>query len=141
MDTLLTRLIFALAMLVLGVLAYQAYRQMVLRQVQLKTAGLEKARRGVPTILYFTTPSCAPCQTLQSPAIDRLTQAHGSALQVIKIDAQARPEIADHWGVLSVPTTFILDRGGKARFFNPGLARSEKLEQQLVQAGLTTADH
>jgi thioredoxin 1 len=136
MDTLVLRLLTAIALVGLGLLAYAAYGQFAVRRAQNKRLGLESARPGVPAILYFTTPSCVPCRTAQGPAIDRLATALGDALQVIKIDAQARPEVADHWGVLSVPTTFVLDCSGKPRFFNAGVAPVDKLEKQLLQAGL-----
>ncbi|HLF00856.1 MAG TPA: thioredoxin family protein [Anaerolineales bacterium] len=136
MDTLTLRLLTALALVGLGLLAYAAYGQFTVRRAQNKRLGLESARPGVPAILYFTTPSCVPCRTAQGPAIERLTAALGDALQVIKIDAQEQPDVADHWGVLSVPTTFVIDRSGKPRFFNAGVAQVDKLEKQLLQAGL-----
>ena len=135
-----TRTFITLAICVAGLAAYVFLSRLTLRRAQAQAGhnplGLETARPGLPTILYFTTPACVPCRTVQGPAIDSVAKAHSGNLQVIKIDAQERPEIADHWGVLSVPTTFILDRDGKPRFLNAGVARAEKLEQQLLQAGL-----
>ena len=128
-----SRLIIALALCALGLAVYWIASQWTLHGAQNKRLGLESATPGLPTILYFTTPSCVPCYTMQGPAIESVAKAYDGALQVIKIDAQERPEVADHWGVLSVPTTFVLDRRGKPRFFNAGLARAEKLEQQLME--------
>jgi hypothetical protein len=50
---------------------------------------------------------------------------------VVEIDATERPDLASQWGVFSVPTTFLLDARGKARFVNNGVARVEKLMEQL----------
>jgi hypothetical protein len=47
------------------------------------------------------------------------------------VDASAQPEVAQEWGVLSVPTTFVIDASGKPRFVNHGVANAEKLIQQL----------
>jgi thioredoxin 1 len=138
MNDFTLRLITTLALIALGLLAYAAYSRLTVQRAQNRRIGLESARPGLPTILYFTTPACAPCRTVQAPAIEQVTKAHAGSVQVIRIDAQERPDIADHWGVLSVPTTFIIDRAGRPRFFNPGIVRAEKLEQQLVAAGLTT---
>jgi thiol-disulfide isomerase/thioredoxin len=86
---------------------------------------------GVPAILYFTTPQCAPCKTIQRPALQRVQERLGSQLQVVEINAAERPEVASKWGVLSVPTTFIIDAHGQLRHVNHGATRAEKLLSQL----------
>jgi hypothetical protein len=55
----------------------------------------------------------------------------GEKLQVIEIDATERPDLAKVWGVMSVPTTFLLDPRGEARYVNNGVARAEKLLEQI----------
>jgi hypothetical protein len=55
----------------------------------------------------------------------------GDAVQVIEIDASAEPELANYWGVLSVPTTFIIDSKGRPRRVNHGIASSQKLGRQI----------
>jgi thiol-disulfide isomerase/thioredoxin len=84
-----------------------------------------------PVIVYFTTPDCAPCKTVQRPALNRVTQLLGERLEVVEIDASQRPDLAKIWGVMSVPTTFLLDARGEARFVNNGVTRAEKLMEQL----------
>jgi len=91
-------------------------------------AGL---RPGVPAILYFTSPGCAPCQFQQKPALARLQADLGEGLQIVEIDALAQTDAATRWGVLSVPTTFVLDRAGRPRDVNYGVAGAEKLKAQL----------
>jgi thioredoxin 1 len=92
---------------------------------------LEGSRPGVPAVLYFTTPDCAVCKAAQRPALQRLRERLGEAVQVIEIDACEQPAVADYWGVLSVPTTFIIDAQGQPRAVNHGLASLEKLTRQL----------
>jgi len=86
---------------------------------------------GKPTIVYFTTPSCAPCRTIQRPAIESIKEMMGEKLQVIEIDASEQTHLAKEWGVLSVPTTYVLDSDGKPRHVNHGVAPAAKLIQQL----------
>jgi len=50
---------------------------------------------------------------------------------VVEIDASERPDLAKRWGVMSVPTTFLLDAHGEARYVNNGVARVEKLMEQV----------
>ena len=89
------------------------------------------SQAGKPAILYFTTPGCAPCKTVQKPAIRQIKEMLGEMLQVIEIDASQQPELAQRWGVLSVPTTFVIDSRGQARHVNHGVARADKLLKQL----------
>ena len=55
----------------------------------------------------------------------------GEKLQVVEIDAYERPDLAKLWGVISVPTTFLLDARGEARYVNNGVARANKLMEQI----------
>lgn len=100
-------------------------------------AGLEEFQAGTPAILYFTTPNCIPCRTTQGPAIEVLREQYHDRVQIIKIDASERADLANYWGVLSVPTTFIIDSGGQPRHVNNGVTLAPKLRQQLREfAGL-----
>jgi thiol-disulfide isomerase/thioredoxin len=92
---------------------------------------LASMRHGIPAILYFTTPTCAPCKTQQRPALQHLLSELGDQVQVIEVNAFENPDAADRWGVLSVPTTFILDAQGRPREINHGVAGADKLKQQL----------
>jgi thiol-disulfide isomerase/thioredoxin len=72
-----------------------------------------------------------PCKTLQRPAIQEVQQTLGDRIQIIEVDASQRIDLANEWGVMSVPTTFILDKDGRPRQINHGVARAEKLLAQL----------
>jgi thioredoxin-like negative regulator of GroEL len=52
---------------------------------------------------------------------------------VVEIDAAAQPDQAGHWGVLSVPTTILIDPAGKPRHINHGVAPAEKLRRQITE--------
>jgi thioredoxin 1 len=89
---------------------------------------------GRPAIVYFTTPQCVTCKAVQRPALRRLQERLGEALQVVEIDATERPDLAKAWKVMSVPTTFVIDAQGQPRQVNFGAASAEKLYEQLAQA-------
>ena len=92
-------------------------------------------RIGTPAILYFTAPGCAPCETVQKPALRAVAVAYGDGLQVFEVDATAQPRLADAWGVLSVPTTFLIDTQARPRRGNHGPVRAGFLMGQLVAIG------
>lgn len=125
------RTIIALSVILVGWGVYQLYN----RALQLRTpsllADLEENRPFGFTLVYFTTPTCTPCKTVQRPAIEQISKQLGSQLNVIEIDATEKPEIASRWGVMSVPTTFIFDPKGQLRHINHGVTRAEKLLIQI----------
>jgi thiol-disulfide isomerase/thioredoxin len=103
---------------------------------QYGTEILAGLRAGIPAIIYFWSESCAPCKAVQSPAVREISAKLGPKnLQVIEINALQNPEIADAWGVLGLPTTFIVDATGQPRHVNHGVARAEQLERQLAVLG------
>jgi len=137
---LLTRLLLALAIIALGALAYCAWNRLALFRLKRRARkpGLENWQNGAPGILYFTTPECAPCRTLQRPALARLQAEFPAPLQIIEIDASVHTAVADHWGVLSVPTTFVLNASGQPVAVNHGVASAGKLKQQLTRTQKTS---
>jgi thiol-disulfide isomerase/thioredoxin len=85
---------------------------------------------SIPTIVYFTTPMCAICRTTQRPAFERL-RALMATVNIITVDATEAPDSSQRWGVLSVPTTFVLDASGTAVNVNNGFVDEHKLSAQL----------
>ena len=124
---------FALAVVIIGfgIFAYWCVNQRLLLKAQNNALSLFSKLPNKPVIVYFTTPDCTPCKTIQRPALNKLSNLMGDKLQVVEIDATQQPELAKQWGVMSVPTTFLLDARGEARYVNNGVARMEKLMEQL----------
>ena len=127
------RLLVAMGILLAGMILYRAINSLTLRRARSRVPGLERRRLGVPVLLYFTTPTCAPCKTVQRPAIERLQERIGEGLEVVEVDASSQPELASQWGVLSVPTTFIIDAQGNPRYVNHGVAPLDKLQRQFAE--------
>ncbi len=121
----------AVGIILSGLLVYWWINQRRLVQARGHVSSLLPAPPKKSVIVYFTTPTCAPCKTVQRPAIQRVTELLGENVQVVEIDATERPDLAKTWGVMSVPTTFLLDARGEARYVNNGVTRAEKLMEQL----------
>jgi len=127
----LLRLALAIVIVGFGIFAYWCVNQRLLLKAQNNALSLFSKLPDKPAIVYFTTPDCVPCKTIQRPALNKLSNLMGDKLAVVEIDATQRPDLAKQWGVMSVPTTFLLDARGNARFVNNGVARMEKLMEQL----------
>jgi thiol-disulfide isomerase/thioredoxin len=127
----LLRSAFAVVIISVGTFAYWLINQRLLVRARNNIFTLFSKLPNKPVIVYFTTPDCAPCKTVQRPALNRVSQLMGDSLQVVEIDATERPDLAKRWGVMSVPTTFLLDARGEARYVNNGVTRAEKLMEQI----------
>jgi len=127
------RLIITLVVVAIGLLTY---RQVTHRQINKAARAvvdplLHDLAPGVPAIVYFTTPDCAPCRLQQTPTLQRLQQELAGGLQVLRVDATENPDTADRWGVFSVPTTFVLDPQGQPRSVYNGVVDATTLKKAL----------
>ena len=135
MPEILLRLLETIALVGFGWLAFRLVNTAVLnRAAKAVPAAQEDAmfQTGRPAVLYFTTPDCATCKAFQRPQLNRLSGMLGERVQVVEIDAQSQPDLAGRWGVMSVPTTFVLDAAGKPRHVNHGAVTAEKLAEQVL---------
>ncbi len=140
MSDLLLRSVFALSLVALGYSSYRLLNAAILSRGRMSGAGLADFIPGKPGILYFTMEGCLPCQTTQRPALEELSAQLGDRIQFIEVDVVARPELAESWRVLSVPTTVILNPQGEGRQINHGVALAGTLHNQLDRfGGLGTA--
>jgi thioredoxin-like negative regulator of GroEL len=89
-----------------------------------------------PAILFFTGAACTICHTAQRPALERLGPEIDGRVAVREVDVAADPSLAQRFRVMSLPTTVVLDRDGRARAVNAGFAPAPLLQRQLVEAGL-----
>lgn len=131
MNPVFFRAILTLGIALVGLVVYTAINRVILRRAAKNFLGLENYIPGRPAVLYFTMEGCIPCKTTQRPALDRLSEMTGEKVQIIRVDAVERPDLVESWGVLSVPTTFIIDPDGQPRRVNHGVAMAEKLLDQL----------
>jgi thiol-disulfide isomerase/thioredoxin len=130
-NDILSRFVLAIAIIGAGLLAYWLANRWLLRRAAGRLGELMSHHPHGPVLVYFTTPTCAPCKTVQEPAIEQVRRRLNGGLHVVQIDAAERPELARRWGVMSVPTTFVLDARGEARYVNNGVARADKLLRQI----------
>lgn len=134
MDGLLLRLAAAAALSLLGLGAWVLLRRAALKQAARAAEGIAGLGERKAALLYFNSPLCAVCRAAQGPAVRRFQEAAGETVQVLEIDVTERPDLAERWGILSLPTTVILDREHRPLAINPGLATAETLLRQAAVA-------
>ena len=127
MTDIVMRTGLALAVSASAIGLYLLYNWRLKRRASGLLVDLGPMRSNAAILLYFTTPQCIPCKTMQRPAIQKVQSILGDRLQVLEVDATQEPDLAKRWGVLSVPTTFLIDSRGQLHHVNHGVTSAEKL--------------
>jgi thioredoxin-like negative regulator of GroEL len=91
---------------------------------------LQLQHPGAPTVVYFYGAGCPTCPT-QRAALETLT-AERAPLNIVPVDAAADPRLAEWAGVLTVPSTALVDPGGHLQHVNHGFRSAAELADQLT---------
>jgi thioredoxin 1 len=71
----------------------------------------EVLKADTPVLVDFWAPWCGPCRML-GPVVEEVATEVGSKAKVCKVNVDEEPELAQAFGVMSIPTLVAL-RGGK----------------------------
>lgn len=86
-------------------------------------------------VLAFSTPQCQQCRLLQKPALAEVA-AQTEQVEILSIDALEQPELAERYGILTVPSTVVLAPNGRASAVNYGFAPARVLLEQIAGASI-----
>ncbi len=132
-EMVLLRLTVGFVVFSLSWLAYLLTSRLLIKRAGRQTGNLPGYQKGQVALVYFTAPGCKPCHSFQRPAIEQLKATLMEKIQVLEIDVNHHPAIAKAWGVLSLPTIFVLDSTGRPRRVNHGLTSAKKLHLQVEE--------
>lgn len=94
-------------------------------------AAVRQLISSAPAVLYFTTPECAQCRYQQAPILEELAQR--ARIAVYAVDAVAQQDLARHYGIMTVPSTVLLNPRLQPVAVNHGLATPEQLDRQVAK--------
>lgn len=81
---------------------------------------------SVPVLVDFYADWCAPCRMV-APFVDEIARAHAGKILVGKLDTDRAPEVAMKYGIRSIPTLIVFERGEEVE-------RSVGFEPERVRA-------
>jgi len=82
-----------------------------------------------PTVVHFSADWCGPCASVRR-VVDQVC-ADLPGVAHVEIDIDANPVAAKQLSVLSLPTTFVFDAGGRQRYRTAGVPKAADLRTAL----------
>ena len=82
-----------------------------------------------PVIVDFWAEWCGPCHAV-APVLDKIAEERGSELRLVKVNIDEEPDLAQRYGVMSIPT-IILFKAGEPAAAAIGAQPKSMLEKNL----------
>jgi len=92
----------------------------------------EVMKSGNPVLIDFWAPWCGPCK-MQTPILEKLAQSPDIQATIVKINTDENPDIAQRFGISSIPTLILMKAGAEVERF-VGVQPEAVLKQKLSKA-------
>ncbi|MDH5503364.1 MAG: thioredoxin family protein [Acidimicrobiia bacterium] len=130
MNPTLLRLLIVVALGGFAVLGFRVWKAWSLRESTRRVRAIGDTSQV--SVMYFSGPNCAQC-TAQEAVIRQIERGEPS-VEFASYDASVDLEVASRVGVMSVPTTVIVDKTGRVHARNGRFVNAEILLTQIKAA-------
>lgn len=89
-------------------------------------------KSATTVLIDFWAPWCGPCK-MQTPILEKLSDSPDVKATIVKINTDDSPELAQKFGINSIPTLILMKGGAEIERF-VGVQPEAMLKQKLKQA-------
>jgi len=89
---------------------------------------------SLPAIIDFYADWCGPCKAV-APVLEELSDLYDGRLVIYKVDTEAEQELAQVFGISSIPTFLFIPTGGRQPMMQPG-AFPKKVFVEVIEEHL-----
>ena len=89
----------------------------------------EVIQSETPVIVDFWAEWCGPCRAV-SPVLEQIAEERADDVRLVKVNIDEEPELAQRYGILSIPT-IVLFKGGEPAAAAIGAQPKRMLERSL----------
>lgn len=75
-----------------------------------KTFQEEVIKSELPVLVDFFAVWCGPCK-MAAPVLDKMSDELQGKVKIVKLDVDENPETAAQFGVMSIPTVILFNKG------------------------------
>lgn len=102
---------------------------MAVKDVSEKDFETEVLKSATPVLVDVWATWCGPCR-MYSPIVDEVSEDYKGKLKFVKVDADENESIASKYGIMSIPTTLLIENG-KVKAQSVGAVPKEVLKKWI----------
>jgi thioredoxin 1 len=74
------------------------------------TFEVDVLKNDKPVVVDYWAEWCGPCRMV-APVLEEIAQEHGDKIDVVKLNIDENPDVAQRYGILAIPTLGVFSRG------------------------------